>query len=212
MGEFVTFMEEDVKPQGLNKKARPQKERIKECIFSEDYCNLVLLEKIAPLKIKENPLLFYPGCGADVLFPLLYLERLFPKLKEVQMHFVDIHHSLNLLKTVLHHVGVSFAQENETIRFYWKELFVSLRFQQADVFQNLPENFDIYFEKAFGIMKQDAQDYETKIFERLSKNGVLISDSGFKHVPLKRIKISPELSSYRDMVLGIKEARKRPKL
>ncbi len=200
----MTFLEEDVKPQGLNQKARPQKDKIKECLFSEDYENLALLEKIAPLKIKKNPLLFYPGCGADVLFPLLYLEKLFPQLKEVKMHFVDIHHSLNLLKTVLHHVGVSFAQEEDSLRFYWNQLLVNLTFQKANVFENIPASFDIYFEKAFGIMKQEAQDYEIKVFERLNKNGVLISDNGFKRVPLKRIDIAPELSSYRDMVMGIK--------
>ena len=78
---------------------------------------------------------------------------------------------------------------------------------QGNIFQIMPTipAFDIYFERAFRIMKDGHEEYESKIYHQLKSNGIIISDSGFQQQPLEKIKVSPQLSSYQEMIIGIKK-------
>ena len=53
-------------------------------------------------------------------------------------------------------------------------------------------------------MKEQDQSYEHKIFEKLKTGGILISDSGYQKTPLQKMKVPPELSSYKEMIIGVK--------
>ncbi len=63
--------------------------------------------------------------------------------------------------------------------------------------------FDIYFERAFRIMRERHPEYEQKIVEKLNRGGILISDSGFQDTTLRKIMVPKELSAYGEMVLGV---------
>lgn len=65
--------------------------------------------------------------------------------------------------------------------------------------------FDIYFERAFRIMKDQMEGYESQVFEKLSSGGVVISDSGFKEVGLEKIDLPISLSAYQEMMAGLKK-------
>jgi hypothetical protein len=200
MPNYVSITGRNILPKGLNKNAKPDRNKVKEYVLS-DY--LRLLKKLPQLKTTTKPLLFYPGCGSDILMPLLYVERMFPETKEFNFLFVDINDLFSFITTTLDEVGVSFQQKNNELIFYWDDILINLEFKQADVFHiDLPE-FDIYFELFFRIMKQDG--FEEKAFSKLKSNGILISDSGFQKFPFKTYYVPQELSPYKEMIIGIKK-------
>lgn len=210
MGELIVYSGHKVVAKGLDFRAKPQLKKIKKYLFKDEYVNLRLLKKAAStlnrtVRNEAKPLLLYPGCGTDIILPVLYLERLFPKMKEVDLLFVDVSNCFELIRGVLDDVGISFAESKENkITFYWNDLLINLEFKEGNIFQllpNLPE-FGIYFERAFRIMKDS--NYESLIFQKLKPEGVIISDSGFQHLPLRRLPVSPDLSAYKEMIIGVK--------
>jgi hypothetical protein len=215
MPNLIILEEKEVKAKGLNQDNKVNLDKLNNYIFEEDYRNLNLINNIEVHFKNENITLLYPGCGVDILFPLFYLEKLFPKVNETKLIFIDVENCLGTIKTILDDLGISFKEnikifkknENEQISFYWNEKLIKLEFIHKNVgllLDNLP-NYNIYFEKAFRIMKDDITDYEDKIFTKLDQNGILISDSGFSNFPLKRIEVSEKLSSYKEMIIGIKQ-------
>jgi len=200
MENLISIMGRNIKAQGLNKSALPDRRKIKELVFS-DY--LPYLDNLPQLNLPSNPLLFYPGCGSDILMPLLYVEKMFPAIKEFSFLFIDINDLLQLIQTTLDEVGVSFSQDGNKIDFYWDEKLIHLEFQQGDVSKiDLPE-YDLYFEQFFRIMKPEG--FEEIAYNKLKSNGILISDNGFQKFPLEK-KNSPQgLSPYGEMIIGIKK-------
>ena len=206
MGFLISYEERLVKAKGLNKLAKPKEDKIKEYLFPDEYQNLSLLLNIPKLEYPEHPILFYPGCGADILMPLKYAEILFPKLRNITFIFNDIDNNIGLIKTILDEIGISFKEKKNFLQFYWNGILVDLTFIQGNIFPTLNQipAFDIYFERAFRIMKDDNPKYENQIYEKLNSKGILISDSGFRHVPLEKVEVSQELSSYGEMIIGVK--------
>ncbi len=211
MGEVISIAVREIKAKGIDSSALPERAKIKRHLFSEDYSNLKLLDTISEVTLTTaQPVLFYPGCGCDVLFPMLYLEKIFSNIREIKMLYVDLHDNLPLIKTILDDVGVSFSENGSNITFYWGKLLVELEFMEKNVFEILPEvpHFDIYFEKAFRIMKERDPHYEPGVIAKLKPGGVLISDSGFQGIPFKKIEVPNKLSSYGEMIIGVKENNK----
>ena len=54
-------------------------------------------------------------------------------------------------------------------------------------------------------MKDDDPDFEQKVVTKLSSDGMIISDSGFQGLELNYLDASRELSSYNEMVIGVKK-------
>ena len=208
MNQAIFYEEKQVEAKGLNPNNKINEDKLKSYIFTEDYDNLNLLNDInIPLDKKEITLL-YPGCGVDILFPLIYLEKLFPKLKTANLTLVDEDYNLGLIKTVLDEIGISFAENSKSnIKFYWKNILINLNFIKNKIEHHLPEQepVDIYFEKAFRIMRDNISNYENNILNIIKPNGILISDSGFIEQKLKIIEVPKILSSYGEMIIGIKE-------
>jgi hypothetical protein len=205
MNNIISIEERDVKAKGINKEARPT-EKLRNYFFAEDFRQLNHLDDVAIAFPNSQPVLFYPGCGCDIFFPLLYLEKLFPKVEEAHLTFMDRDDNLALIKAILDDVGISFAQSDNAITFYWNGLLVYLDFIVGDVFSLIKNyRYDIYFERAFRIMKSQQLTYEQNVYTQLQPNGILISDSGFQGVPLQRIPVSPTLSGYHEMIIGVKK-------
>ena len=206
MGELCTFTEREVIPKGARKGSKADLSKVKKHLFKEEFRALQRLKQIPALELREGRWL-YPGCGSDILFPLFYLEKLFPKAEKMYFLLVDIYDNSTLIKNILDKVRIPFSEEKRKIVFYWKDCYVELEFRPGNIFELYPSlpAFDIYFERAFRIMKDGHENYEKGVFEKLAKGGILISDSGFKDVPLRRMKVPQELSAYGEMVLGVKE-------
>ncbi len=201
----MVFEPRSVAAKGLEKTALVR-EKIYQYLLDEEIALLPLLKQLPSFPGKRVRML-YPGCGTDILFPLLYAEHLFPSLGELELLFIDRHDVTDTIKAVLDDVGVSFEEKGGWLRFYWRELLVSLQFLQGDIFSLLPSlpAFDAYFERAFRIMKDGKQGYEETVVEKLKDGGLLISDSGFESAALRKFSVPQELSSYGAMVLGVKK-------
>lgn len=210
MGELIIFEDRMVKARGLDKSQKPNENKVKSYFFCEDYDHLSKALSLSKVSVgraanpAETLVLFYPGCGADILFPLKYVEKLFPNIIEINFIFNDLDDNLNLIKTVLDEVGISFSEEDNRLNFYWNNILVHLEFQLGNIFEIELPNFDIYFEKAFRIMKSYHPEYESKVFTKLNLGGMLISDSGFQEFPLQKLLVSPKLSAYGEMIIGVK--------
>ncbi|MBU0470696.1 MAG: hypothetical protein KKA62_04185 [Nanoarchaeota archaeon] len=207
MGELITFEEKAVIVKGLDRLALPDEDKVKNQFFSEEYSLLLQLKDSCNLTLtKKKPTLFYPGCGSDILTPLIYLESLFPQTTEADLIFNDENNTFGLIKTILDEVGVSFQEQDNHLCFYWKNILIHLEFIQGDAFSLIREipPFEIYFEKAFRIMKSYHQDFEDLVYEKLAEKGILISDSGFQDKDLKKVPVPEALSSYQEMIIGIK--------
>lgn len=206
MGNFIEFSERDVKAKGATRGVLPNREKIKSYYFDDEYAHVELLHTITPFSHAKASLL-YPGCGADILFPLLYLEHLFPQLTDVHCTFVDTQDNQKLIETVLDDIEIPFSRKKNRISFYWRETMVNISFIVENIFNiidSLPP-FDIYFERAFRIMKDKHTEYEQTIVGKLAPGGILISDSGFQNTSLQKIDVPKELSAYGEMVMGRKE-------
>ncbi|MBI2112509.1 hypothetical protein HYT52_03175 [Candidatus Woesearchaeota archaeon] len=206
MGNLVIYSSRKVIPKGLSKDYLLDPEKLEEYFFDGDKEKLALVDFTLPLSVSE-PVLFYPACGVDILYPLFFIEKVFPSLRSIHLIFNDIDPNLGVIKTILDDVGISFSEHQGKTSFYWKDCFVKLEFILGNVFTMELPHFDIYFERAFRIMKEQDLRYEWGIYERLNPNGILISDSGFERFYLERIKVSPDISSYGEMVVGKKKAK-----
>ena len=206
MGEVIFYEQRQVSPQGLRKGYRPSSEQICRYFFQEEYTRLFAFTP-STIPVPEPVILLYPGCGVDIITPLLYVEKLFPSVRTAFFMFNDKEYCLDLIKTILDDMGISFEEKKNALRFYWGETLVTLTFWQGDIFElldTLPA-FTVYFERAFRIMKDADLWYEQKIFKLLPAGGILISDSGFQHVTLEKLPIDQKLSAYGEMVVGIKK-------
>ncbi len=211
MPNLIIFEEKEVLAQGLNREKKPAVEKIKEYFFDDEFERLQELQEIEHSFLTTEVSLLYPGCGTDILTPLLYLEKITPKLHHITFHCVDISDSFQIMKTILHDVGISFADggegENRGIQFYWQHMLVTLQFHTQNIARFLHDcpNYHIYFEKCFRIMKDRMPEYEQVVFDRLAANGLVISDSGFREVGLEEIRVNSQLSAYNEMMVGRKK-------
>jgi|SRR3989338_1526427 len=207
MPNLIIFEEKEVLALGLNKEKRPNAEKVKNYFFDDELETLNCLQTIEHSFSTAEISVLYPGCGTDILTPLLYLERITPRIEQITLHFVDISDTFAMLKTILHEVGVSFADVEGGIQFYWQDMLVRLLFYQQNIARflaNCPE-YHIYFEKCFRIMKDRMPEYESVIYEKLVTSGLVISDSGFLDVGLERISVDLRLSAYNEMMVGRKK-------
>jgi hypothetical protein len=220
MPNLIILEEKEILAQGLDVSKLPNREIMKNYFFDDELEMLQRLVKIEHVFLNEEVTLLYPGCGSDILTPLIYVEKISPRIKKVKMCCVDISDSFKLMKTILHEVGVSFAdvekkeyvegkeeQEIEEIQFYWEGILIELYFYQQNIARFLYEfaGFDIYFEKCFRIMKDRMPEYETVIYDKLAQGGLVISDSGFSQVGLEKIEVDSRLSAYGEMMMGRKK-------
>ena len=207
MPNLIIYEEKKVEAKGLNSNNKISQEKLKSYFFEDDYQNLELLNKISIPFEKTEISLLYPGCGTDILFPLIYLDKLFPQLNKANLTFVDEDNNLGMIKTILDEVGISFSEDKSQIQFHWNHKLITLTFVMKKIENHFSElqSYDIYFEKAFRIMRDYIFDYENKILSKLNENGVIISDTGFENQNLKQITVSKELSSYKEMIIGLKK-------
>ncbi len=205
MGELISYVARPVVAKGLNLQATFDSCKISEYLFSDEKRHLVLLENLKLDFDFKRPLVFYPGCGVDIVWFLQVMERVFDS-PEVDVLFLDQDYVQGTIETVLDDIGVSFERQGNVLHFYYSGRLFHLTIRQADVFsdwKSVPE-YDMYFERAFRLMRDFASEYEKRVVEKLHPGGVLISDSGYKDYGLEEIPVAGEISAYGEMIVGKK--------
>ena len=207
MPRLISYQERKVKAKNPHFDNKINQTKLRNYFLGDDYEQLSLLDSLSKLNLPSNiPILFYPGCGVDIFTPLIYLQRLFSQLSQAKLLFNDLDNTFGIIKTCLDEVGITFSEQRNQLQFYWQNIFINLTFIQGDMLtalNNLP-NFDIYFERALRIYRQNYPDYEQKVFTKLKPGGILISDSGYAHLPLSLLPAPLSLSSYKEMIIGVK--------
>jgi hypothetical protein len=211
MSSIIVYESREVKAKGLNKFDKINKDKFQDYFLEGDYERLSQLDNIKLGHHKEKLSLLYPGSGADIFFPLVYLQKLFPQVKKAKLTFIDSDDNMGIIKTMLDDVGISFKGNNHKIKFYWQNKLIKLEFFPASIesYFKRKKKFEVYFEKAFRLMRDQIPKYEETILSLLNEEGVLISDTGFLKKELKYIDVPKDLSSYGEMVLGIKKENKK---
>lgn len=209
MNEVIALVPRMVVGKGLQRNHYDER-KIRPFFFQEEWEKLLLLKQLPQFPGQEISLL-YPGSGADIFWPLYYLEHLFPQLEKAHLLFIDLYDVSDMIKTILDDIDISFEENDQKepgrmITFYWKEILVTLTFREGNIFELMPSlpAFNLYFEKAFRLMKEGQSDYEEKVLRKLVVGGLIISDSGFENAPLQRFPVPAELSVYGGMVVGKK--------
>src|SRR3989344_3060969 len=143
MPNLIIFEEKEVLALGLNKEKRPNAEKVKNYFFDDELETLNCLQTIEHSFSTAEISVLYPGCGTDILTPLLYLERITPRIEQITLHFVDITDTFAMLKTILHEVGISFADVEDVdtksggrrrgIQFHWQHMLVTLQFHTQNI-------------------------------------------------------------------------------
>ena len=211
MPSIIIYESKNVKANGLDHNNQIDQNKLKEYFFEDDFEALSHLNNFKIPFNQEDLTLLYPGSGADIFLPLIYLQKLFPQIKGANLTFVDLDDNLGIIKTILDQVGISFSQEEKNkISFYWENKLINLTFitKKIEHFWEEQPSFDIYFERAFRLMRDHLHNYEEKVYQKLNQNGILISDSGFLGLNLTYLDVPKNLSSYGEMVIGIKKEKK----
>lgn len=207
MAQVISYEERKFKAKGLDQFSKINEEKLRAYFLDGEYEQLAALDSLPKVSLSSSiPVLFYPGCGVDIFTPLIYLKKMFSSLKRAKLIFNDLDYTLGIHKTCLDEVGISFSEDRNSISFYFQDLLVELIFIQGDMFQllqDLPE-FDIYFERALRILREPYSEFERQVHAKLKSGGVLISDSGYAHLPLKSLAVPLSLSAYREMIIGVK--------
>jgi hypothetical protein len=207
MNEVIFYQGNRISPKGKSTNNQIDQNKIKSYFFSKDYSKLSLLDNFPRLHLNtDNPNLVYPGCGADIFSPLLYLDKLFPQINNINFIFIDNEDCMDIIKNLLDDVGITFSGRRKKIKFYWNNTLITLKFVHNNVQKIIHKyNYDIYFERAFRIMKDNLENYETNVVKQLNPGGILISDSGFQDQNLQQIEVPKILSAYNEMIIGIKK-------
>ena len=204
MPPFLNFIEKPTSVKGLNPDSKIITTNLPNHLLSEEIFHLELLKSMPRLSLEgDKPVLAYPGCGSDILYPLSFIKNL-TNIRQIELIFIDKNDHWGMIKSILDDLGVSFIESNEQIKFYWDGLFVELEFHEDDIFNFDYPPFDIYFERKIAFFKDQVDDYEQKMYDKLKANGLIISDYGFKNVHLQRISVPHELSAYGEMIVGRK--------
>lgn len=164
---------------------------IKEQIYPEEFEAYLRLKKIFETEKfgKEHIVLFYPGCGADIINPLLFLDVLvdWRKVKTIGLIYMDVNDvapcfiSSMLNKIITSKNRLEYISDDKArIRFMFKNSRATLTYFLADVLKRPPQiSFDIYFERAFEIFRAEEGWFIHYVLEHVNDGGLLISDCGF---------------------------------
>ena len=169
-------------------------EEVKKNLYPEEFEAYLKLKKIfAGKKIsRKHIVFFYPGSGADVLNPMLYLDALvdWKSAEAIDFIFVDIDGAAPtficsmLEKLTGRKPKLKFLSDTKArVTFTFDNTRITLTYILADAVENLPKdarvNFDIYFERAFELFRANAGWFIEFVLGHVSKGGLLISDCGF---------------------------------
>ena len=154
---------------------------------------------------KERLTFFYPGCGLDVVQPLLYASKIC-SAEHIRFVFADKDISADEIASLMlqltdnHNFRVKKIDKNtEVAEFFFQDRDISFICKSGNVLTQIPkelkDGYDVYFERAFEIFREENQSFLPNILDHLNKDGIVISDAGIPKElakDLEKIKVSPK--------------------
>lgn len=172
------------------KKAKLNREKLKLGSFKEEfYTYLKIKEFFNGNKIKKDKIIFFnPGAGGDIVNPMLFIDAV-TECKELEMIFFDprfyYQFVIEGLKEIIDNFKYKMKVDGKLAKITFKlnKTKVILNYIGKDAFERIPseikQGFDIYYERAFRLFRDDQNLYMALIFEKMYSGGLVITDWGF---------------------------------
>ena len=154
---------------------------------------------------KRQLTFFYPGCGLDVVQPLLYALKIC-SAERINFVFADKDLKADELASLMlqltdnhNYTTKKVDRYTEVAEFFFQDRYISFICKSGDVLTRIPKElkagYDVYFERAFEIFREENPSFLPDILDHLNKDGIVISDAGLpKEIAkdLEKIKVSPK--------------------
>jgi hypothetical protein len=138
---------------------------------------------------KEELTLFYPGCGVDIVQPLIYASKIVPSAKKLGFILADLNVSADdVISLMVQLTGnrnyrkKMIDKNTERVIFRFKDKKISFTCKTGDVLTDMPSEivngYDVYFERAFEICREDKPSFLKRAIHHLNQDGIIITDAG----------------------------------
>ena len=155
-------------------------------------------------KKQDSVTLYYPGCGQDLVWPVLILNTIAPGALVWTIIGQDTAPSMGaLISTMQTLTGNTFysriSRQNKRAakgfekrlkgaRFRFHGKIVDILFSQGDALEQIPsqlenEGYDIYFERGFEFCRSQNPSFIETAIAPLRTNGLAITDKAFARIP-----------------------------
>ena len=179
------------------KKPKLNPERLKEGSFKDEYSTyLKLKEQFNGNKLKKDKVVFFnPGAGGDIINPILFIDALI-ECKELELIFFDprfyYQFVIEGLKEIIDNFKykIKLNENKAIINFKYNGTKVNMIYSGTDAFEKIPseikQGFDVYYERAFRLFRDDQNLYMALVFEKMNSKGLVITDWGFNKPVLEK--------------------------
>ena len=192
--------------------------KLKKELGKDELDSFLKIKKIFKNKKLKKPEItfFYPGCGDDIINPLLLSDALLG-YKTINFVLVDI--ELFDIINVLKHLDIKFKEKKSknkiTISLKQKNKKINIIHCAKNVLDKWPaelqEGFDVYFERAFEVCRRDDPFFVKRVFDNMNKDGLLVSDCGFYNTTIikknnfKQVKVPTSFGFYNNLRIFVKK-------
>ena len=139
---------------------------------------------------KTAATLYYPGGGLDLMRPLAILDSIHKSAKNWRIVLQDPAESIEpivglaqAITGVIPHKISGKDWSSKSASFHFKDRDITIDLSRSDALHQLPPNldsYDIYFDRAFEIVRIKDESFVARIARGLRSGGVAITDCGFK--------------------------------
>lgn len=155
---------------------------------------------------KKDVEVFYPGCGLDLVQPLVYASKMMRNARSITFILADKDItagdvvSLMLQLTGNHNYRLGKIDERtESASFQFKDKQMRFICKRGDVLSHLPreisKGYDVYFERAFEIFRNEQPAFIYDALHLLRRGGIVITDAGLNKAltrDMEQIAVLPE--------------------
>lgn len=183
-----------------------------------------LTESLKQFRInKDEMTMYYPGCGQDMIWPMIALQGVAPDSLKWTIIGQDTSDTLGALISTMQTITgqTAFSMINKSndgttqgARFRFKGKTVEIVSSNSDALAGSPgiisRGYDIYFERGFDLMRSQRPGFLDEALSALRTGGLAITDAGFpettKNISKSNTKL-PAWGFYKSPAVYVKTAR-----
>ena len=168
-------------------------EKLKGNSFEDELNTCLKLKEIfKDKKLKKDRVVFLNlGAGGDIINPVLFADALI-EAKEIVFLFYDPRFYYQFIIGELEDIIDNFKyklklnKNTATIKFKLNNTKMSIVYSGRNAFDGMPpeikQGFDVYYERAFRLFRDDQNTFMYLLFQRMNKNGLVVTDWGFENI------------------------------
>ena len=192
---------------------------IKELGKDEQASFIEIKEILKNQKLKRDKItFFYPGCGDDLINPLIFSGALLSCNKiDFVLLDVEMFDIIKALSSINLNAKLNVKKSKDKIKASFKlgNKEINIIHYSMNALGNWPielgNGFDVYFERAFDVCRRDDPFFVKRVLNAINKEGFLISDCGFydeEHIKknnFREIKVPASFGFYNNLRIYAKK-------